>query len=186
MNFAIEPIQKMFDCRTPMTEQQTQLLMMLVMGGEENIPPNPAKPQGIMAIAYNALAENGVTAHDALVALISISLHGNAGMAHAVFYSIARTAFKRRTTHINHEVLVDTFPYGFPSYAQFGEYWDTYKAAAAVASREGLETMFRPCLMLNALRAANVDFSAMADDEILKAYNELDDDAGDENYALPA
>ena len=46
--------------------------------------------------------------------------------------------------------------------------------------------MFRPCLMLNALRAANVDFSAMTDDEILKAYNELDDDAGDENYALPA
>ena len=73
-----------------------------------------------MAIAHNALAENGVTAHDAMVALISISLHGNAGMAHAVLYSIARTAFKRRTTHINHETLIDTFPYGFPSYAQYG------------------------------------------------------------------
>ena len=38
MNFAIEPIQKMFDCRTPMTKQQTELLMLLVWAGKKTFP----------------------------------------------------------------------------------------------------------------------------------------------------
>jgi hypothetical protein len=40
--------------------------------------------------------------------------------------------------------------------------------------------------MLNALCGAGVSVTDKTDDEILRAYNELDDDAGDENYALPA
>lgn len=186
MNFAIKPINKVASCGAPLTQQQTELLFTLMQVGEENMPPVDEPLTGIAAITANALVENACTAHDATLIFISLSACGNPAMAHVLVYALARTAFSRRTTHINHEVLVDTFPMGFPSLSQFCNYWDGFKAASSEARREGLDAMFRPCHMLKALADANVAFADKTDDEILTAYHELDDDAGDENYALPA
>lgn len=186
MNFAIQPINAQFQCRTPLTHAQTQALMLLNLKSESELGDKPIPGQGLHTIVQNALRTNGVTAHDVMVALITMSVYGNPGVAQGIVYSLARKAFDRRLSHIDVLVFTDTFPLGLPSYEDCQAYWDLYKDAARSAQLNETESLFRPCHMLNALCGAGVSVTDKTDDEILRAYNELDDDAGDENYALPA
>lgn len=186
MTSTLEPINVKFQCRTPLTQSQQQALILLNLHSESELGDEPILGQGLHTIVQNALRTNGVTAHDIMVALITMSAYGNPGVAQGIVYSLARKAFDRRLTHIDVRVFTDTFPLGLPSYEDCQAYWDLYKDAARNAQLNETESLFRPCHMLNALCGADVPVTDKTDDEILKAYNELDDDAGDENYALPA
>lgn len=186
MEFKIKPIHKQFSCTTPMTETQSRPFAALCFKDEVDLPSDPIPGQGLHTIVENALALNGVTAHPFMVALISMSVYGNPGTAHAIVYSLARTAFTHRVTHIDKNVFTDTFPMGLPSHDQCQDYWDIYKDADHDARLNETVFLFRPCLMLNALREANVSLTDKDDDQIRAAYVELDDTASDENYALPA
>ena len=186
MEFKIKPIHKQFACNIPMTEAQTHPFMTLCLKDEVDLPCDPIPGQGLHTIVENALVLNGCTAHPFMIALISMSVYGNPGAAQGIVYSLARTAFTHRVSHIDKNVFTDTFPMGLPSNDQCQDYWDIYKNAARDAQVNETEFLFRPCLMLNALRAANVSLTDKDDDQIRAAYLELDDTATDENYALPA
>lgn len=186
MNFILEPINVKFQCCTPLTREQQQALILLNLHSEAELGSDPIPGTGLHTIVQNALRTNGVTAHPVMVALITMSVYGMPGNAQGIVYSLARKAFDKRVSHIDVKVFTDTFPMGLPSPEDCQAYWDLYKDASGRASVNETDFLFRPCWMLNELRAGDVDFSAMDDDAILRAYNELDDDAGDENYALPA
>lgn len=186
MTFILEPINVKFPCRTPLTKTQTQALIILNTHSESELGDAPIAGQGLHTIVQNALRTNGVTAHDLMVALITMSTYGNAGVAQGIVYSLARKAFDRRLSHIDARVFTDTFPLGLPSHEDCLEYWDLYKDAARSTQINETEFLFRPCLMLNALCGADVSVTDKTDDEIRAAYLELDDTATDENYALPA
>lgn len=186
MTFTLEPINVKFQCRTPLSQAQQQALILLSMHSESELGDEPIPGQGLHTIVQNALRTNGCTAHDVMIALITMSVYGNPGVAQGIVYSLARKAFDRRLSHIDVKVFTDTFPMGLPSYEDCQTYWDLYKAASRNAHLNETEFLFRPCHMLNALCAADVSVTDKSDDQIRAAYLELDDTATDENYALPA
>lgn len=186
MIFSLEPINVKFHCNVPLTQTQQQALILLNLHSESELGNEPIPGTGLHTIVQNALRTNGVTAHDVMVALITMSIYGNPGVAQGIVYSLARKAFDRRVSHIDVKVFTDTFPMGLPSYEDCQAYWDLYKDAAHNARVNETEFLFRPCLMLNALRAADVSLTDKSDDQIRASFLELDDTADDENYALPA
>lgn len=181
-----KPIYEHFECRTGLSPMQQEALTYLCMVDESEQDDTEVEERGLHTILENAIKQNGCTVRTPTLMFLTLCVYGNPGFANTLAFSLAHKAYARRQTHIDKDVVVDAFALGFPSREQYAEYWGIYKDGAADANRNNLEDAFRPCLMLNALREASVDFSNFTHEKVVAAYLELDEPAGDESYALPA